>query len=145
MATTLFPTHHCFDDALEFLGARVARHPALARGRSLRLVHGICLGPRGEGVAASFGVDVVAPGQPFAHAWVEEATRPAVVWQSGLDAAGGVVFVAIPRSIFYGTMRVGLRTRYTVREAWHENQRTGTYGPWKAEYRALCRTPAPKG
>ena len=133
--TTIRPTHHCFDDALEYLSARLVAD--LAIEPSLRLVHGILLCP-GAGV----GLDA---DQPFAHAWVEEVTadRGVIVWQAGVLEDGQKVVFAVAREEFRAAMRVQASTAYTCREACAENARTGMYGPWRPEYQALCRRRAP--
>jgi hypothetical protein len=137
--TTLYPTHHCFDDALDFIGERVKVDPGLVL--TLQLVHAIVLTPREQLLPAPADVVLPPADEPFAHAWVEETINGVpVVWVSGLTAPrdGARVFVAIPWVTFYATMRVQQATVYTCREACEENRRSGTYGPWRPEYRALC-------
>jgi hypothetical protein len=121
---TIHPTHHCFDDALEYIVARVKREPALARDATLQLVHGI----------VHFPDDQPAAGKLFAHAWVEEHGQ---VWNAGiLDGVG--IWYAVERSEWYAAMRVVKTTKYSIRQAYLENLRTRTYGPWAPEYQALC-------
>lgn len=116
----LRPTHHCFDDALDYLG-----HVALTESKDVLmehvLVHAICLTPTEEAV-------------PFAHAWVE---RGGEVIQGGL-LDGEIVYVFLPKGPFYEQMRIQECTRYSVEEAHRENFRTNHFGPWKPEYAALC-------
>jgi hypothetical protein len=121
----ILPTHTCFDDALEYLALRVAQDPRLAHGSSLQLVHGIALIPVGQADA----------GEPFAHAWVEEA---GYCWTAGL-LNGARILVKRERAEFYRALRVQQTTAYSVRRAWQENKRSETFGPWRAEYLALCR------
>lgn len=116
----ILPTHHCFDDALDFIEERLRRN---ASALHLVLVHGIALGPSGP-----------HEGEPFAHAWVEEDD---VAWDCGM-LDGQRVYYSLERGEFYASLRIQDFTRYTLREAWQENQRSGHYGPWKAEYAALC-------
>jgi hypothetical protein len=116
----LYPTHHCFDDALDFIVAVLPNDPQLRH--TLRLVHGICLSPDGE---------------PYVHAWVEEGPR---CISRGIRA-GETIYYQAERADFYAELRVQERTRYTVQAALRQNRRHGTYGPWKARYLALC-TPA---
>ncbi len=123
---TIFPTHTCFDDALEYLAARVAEDRRLARSHRLLLVHGLCLIPIGQ----------PDEGQVFAHAWVEDANS---CWTMGL-LDGERVIVVRARDEFYANLRVQCATRYTVRQAWRENRRSGTYGPWLPIYQRQCRT-----
>lgn len=120
MSPVILPTHTCFDDALDYIERRVLAHPSIGFGTSLLLVHGICYRPD----------DV-----PFAHGWVEDA---GVVWDAGL-IEGRRVWFAVNREEYYAKMRITDVTRYTMREVWVENTRSGNYGPWKPEYLALCR------
>jgi hypothetical protein len=142
---TIYPTHHCFDDMLELLEERVKQRPALAFGRSLRLVHGIllCPAPRpSDGMNSGVGPDgTIPPDAPFAHAWIEDETQDGVpiVWQSGMLDGDLKIAFAVPRADFLAEMRVQASTAYTCREVLREHQRWGTSGPWRAEYRALCR------
>jgi len=132
--TTITPTHSCFDDMLALLDARVKERSALAFGRSLRLVHGILLCP------PNGSDESLAPDAPFAHAWIEDETQDGepIVWQSGILDDHKVAF-AIPRAEFLIAMRPQAQTAYTCREVWREHSRTGTSGPWRPEYLALCR------
>ena len=133
----LMPTGRCFDDALEFLQDRVKVNPRLATSDRLWLCHGICVG------TGSCADGSIAPGQRYAHAWVEERD-PAVgqiAWDAGL-LDGERIFVVLPRDIFHDRRQVAACTRYTPVEAWAENNRTETYGPWRLEYLALCKRKA---
>jgi hypothetical protein len=118
----VFPTHTCFDDALDYLAHRLKQNRRDAK--RLVLVHGILLAPEGA-----------KKDQPFAHAWVEESDR---VWQDGLLEDGRRVTWAMSVAEFREKMRPQKETRYTVREAVAENLRTNHFGPWVEEYRALC-------
>lgn len=130
--TVIRPTNTCFDDALDFIAERVKRDVELALHETrLILVHGICLAPEGPLI-----------GEPFAHAWVEERApgEPKQVWQGGI-LDGERVYYGIDADEFAQMLRPQKVTRYTVREAWLENERTEHFGPWVAEYEALCRKP----
>jgi hypothetical protein len=119
---TIRPTHHCFDDALDYIEMRVLGDPALARGETLIVVHAICLTPEGPNA-----------GEPFAHAWCEEG---AAVWDAGI-LDGCRIFFQVERAEWYRKMRPVRTTKYTIREACEENYRTNHYGPWDPVYRAL--------
>ena len=120
----ILPTNACFDDALELIAERVKETPTLAFGRALILVHGIARGLE----------DGPRPDEPYAHAWVEEGDQ---CWDAGL-LDGQRIYYAVSREEFYAARRIQTTTRYTVRQAALENLRTGHFGPWVAEYRALC-------
>lgn len=119
----ILPTHHCFDDALELVALRVKESPALAYGHALTLVHGIAHGH----------VDGPRPGEPYAHAWVEEGAR---CWDAGL-VDGQRIYYAVSRDDFYQARGVTDTTRYTPRQAALENLRSGHFGPWQPAYLAL--------
>ena len=125
--STLRPTRHCFDDALEFISERVKENPALAHTSALILVHAICRG----------ALDGPHPDEPYAHAWVEEDD---LCWDAALvgEHWEHQIYYAVARDEFYAARRVTTTTRYTVRQACLENLRSGTFGPWRPEYRALC-------
>jgi hypothetical protein len=60
-----------------------------------------------------------------------------VVIQAGvLDGVKG--YYGVARADHYRVLRVQLTTVYTIEEAWAKNRATNHYGPWEAEYRALC-------
>jgi hypothetical protein len=128
----IYPTGTCFDDALDYLVCRVLEDPRLIKGRRLLLVHGIGLIPADAAYRAT-------PNAPFAHAWVEEAD---VCWTTGL-LNGERVLVRHDRGDFYRRLRIQSTTVYTPRQAHRENVRTNSFGPWRAEYLALCRNAPP--
>lgn len=115
----LLSTHHCFDDALDYLNQRVLAEPHLARWSTLWLVHGIAQNKAGE---------------LYAHAWCEEGGR---CWDAAI-AEGQRVWYAVPRDEFYAARQIQETTRYTVRSACRHNLTSGHYGPWEEKYRALC-------
>lgn len=125
---TIEPTHSCFDDAIAYLEGCVRADPTLAHGDRLVLVHGIGRYPEGQPNA----------GERFAHAWVEEA---GLCWDAGLIDGQRVVWSATIAE-YYTNLRMETTTRYTCREVWHHNRRSGHFGPWEPVYQALC---APRG
>lgn len=117
--TIVMPTHTCFDDALEIIEALVRVDPRLARGADLVLVHAICVSPTGE---------------EYAHAWAEN---------NGVALFAGVIdgertWLAADAREYAADARMKESTRYTPRQAWEENKRSGTFGPWIDRYLALC-------
>jgi len=117
----IHPTFSCFDDAIEFLEAlAIAGMPAHKLGQ-YRLVHAVCVAPDGA---------------KYAHAWVEHRLRKSA-WLAGIVEGKRVVYsLRLPE--LYEIYQPEQMTRYTPREASRENYRTGTQGPWKPEYQALC-------
>lgn len=125
---TILPTHTCFDDALDWIVGRLQQDGASVFD-TLFLVHGIQVIPGGQ----------VDADHLFAHAWVEDG---AYCWDFGIieggDAHGRKCAYAVEPVEYYQTRQVQEATRYTVRQAFVQNRRSGTYGPWKPEYSALC-------
>lgn len=130
MEESLYPTHTCFDDALDYL-ALVGKERGRHGIRGHFVVHGICLVPDKESFVGSQN-----PGDPFAHAWVEHEGR---VIQGGIFR-GERVWFSITVEEFHEKWRVRESTRYSVREALRLNRLTNHYGPWLEKYEALTRT-----
>lgn len=128
MDLLLLPTHHCFDDALEFISERVLRDPSEMTAGRLVLVHGIAILPEGP-----------EAGQPFAHAWVEEAEAAGVVlWQAFL-MNGERVWLGAQLEEIYTQLQVGQTWRYSVPEAAVQNMLHVNFGPWAPELQGLLR------
>jgi hypothetical protein len=128
----IYPTRHCFDDAVEFCERRARQqHPSVTT--TLRLVHGIILVPEDHPVDAD-----LRPGEQTAHAWVEDGD---VVWDAGLLADGRRVEFSVAKAEYYAHYRVQATTAYTMGAVLIENRASGHCGPWRPEYRALCKKP----
>ena len=127
--STIRPTHSCFDDAIAIIERLVRADPSLVDDDRFLLVHGIA-------IASAENDGSIAPGTPFAHAWIEYGED---VWQRGILDDGREVEFALARADFYRMLQIQASTRYTMREVWIENSRTRTTGPWRPEYVALCR------
>lgn len=117
-ALVIYPTGQCFDNALDLLVDLLREDPA--RVETHCLVHGLCLAPDGH---------------LYAHAWVEDGET---VLSVGL-VHGQEIAYAAARAEYYADARVQEVTRYSVREAYELNRQYGTYGPWRADYQALCK------
>lgn len=117
MGNYVYPTHTCFDDALDLIEAMVLNDRREID--KLMLAHGICLMPDGK---------------PYAHAWVE---RDGECLFDGLIEGARYTFRA-DKAEYYAGMKVQEVTHYTVEEAWIENSQSNHFGPWKPEYAALC-------
>lgn len=122
------PTHKCYDDALDFLQAWVKENIERARrdcrDRSVMLAHGICR--------------CSEKGTPYAHAWVEIDGQ---CYNGALDESGTRVYVEFDREVFHRLFGVIEVNYYSIERAWKENHRTGHYGPWTEEHRALTGPP----
>lgn len=117
---TIYPTHECFDDAVEIIADLVKENPGTMVTAEHMIVHAI-----------------VAPyGKDMAHAWVE--SKDGFVRFIGI-LDGERVLVEYDRTMFYDQMKVKDQTRYTILEAYQAEQRTGQYGPWEEKYQALTR------
>lgn len=125
----LNPTHNCFDDAMDYIADSI-QHAALTSQPPplhLMLVHAIC----------RFPVHQANAGELFSHAWVEDGDT---CYAKGVAPGLGVVTYAVNRDEYYLELRPVDVTKYTLEEAYKENVRTHSYGPWKEQYLALCRT-----
>ena len=115
----IYPTHTCFDDALEnliFLMKRDGRD-AVLRGE-LQIVHAI-IAPEDEDIG---------------HAWVENSTS---IWFTGI-LKGERLMVEVDRDEYLQNVKWKLIRKYTLWDAYAEEKRTGHYGPWDPRIIALC-------
>jgi len=122
MKKTLYPTFRCFDDAMDFISELIAADKDIG---DLFIVHALCTTPAGA---------------TFAHAWVEDDRENHAI-HAVLAAPGDTerLWVAVePIADYHRAMRVQEFTRYTPEEAWRENRRTQSYGPWLERYIAFC-------
>lgn len=120
------PTNDAFTDALEFLASYVEGDLGPVRDLAITLVHGICLGPPNHLFRAN---------EPYAHAWVEAND---VCWQAGIFWDSIRLFYPTSREDFYEAWRPQETTHYTLKQAAEENENSGHFGPWLAQYRKLC-------
>jgi len=126
----IYPTHKCFDNAMEFCERRArAFHPSIET--TLRLVHGIILIPDQPD-----GLTDARAGERAVHAWVEDGD---LVWDAGLMEDGTPIEFAVQKAEYYAHYRVQETTVYTMWDVLEHNRASGHYGPWRPEYRALCR------
>lgn len=115
------PTHTCFDDALEFMEDLARNYPAALAFEGYKLIHAICLMPDGE---------------RYAHAWVEDNAGRAHFF----GMIGGEKKRIVKDAKWYRLeLRVQEFREYNVHQAWAENKKHGTYGPWVEKYKELCR------
>jgi hypothetical protein len=122
--TVIYPTHTCFDDAVEYIERRCRNQPEQARGYGLMLVHAICTNPD--------------TGERFAHAWVEEDARY-VVFAGIINGERG--FFRAYRNEYVRQLNPNPITRYNCRQLLVEYRKSGNCGPWKPEYKALVKQP----
>lgn len=126
----IYPTHTCFDDALDFL-VEVLRHnphERIALAQQLSLVHGLCRAPDGH---------------LYAHGWVQDAVEDTCIFTGILD--GTRQCFAVPRLEYYAEALVQEMTLYSVAQALRHNWRTNSYGPWEARYLAHVRASGHSG
>lgn len=112
---TIYPTHTCFDDSLDFLEMLATRGEPFEH---YTLVHAI----------------VKPEGKRFAHAWLEVDGN--VLFSGILE--GRKAFFFASKEEYYEQLKIVKAVKYTVKEALKENLRTGAYGPWSEEYRKYC-------
>lgn len=120
MRTLIAPTHHCFDDAADFIALlAVGVLGQRTRPGDYSIVHAIC------------EVRAVR----FAHAWVEQLdSQPPVIWQAGIVEDGRRVYYAL-HALPYAAITV---KRYTLLQAMQLANQSGDSGPWDPEIAALC-------
>lgn len=116
---SIYPTHHCFDDALEILAALNSGE----RQTHLRLVHSICRAPDGN---------------LYAHAHVNDIEKRESYFR-GIYLGCNFEFIASTEEYEAG-LHIVEAIRYTVSEAIAENRKSGNYGPWIERYQQLCGT-----
>lgn len=116
---TILPTGECFDDAVAIIAELVEENPGVLVTDEYVIVHA-----------------VVAPyGEDMAHAWVE--SKDTVQFIGIVD--GERVIVEADRIEFYENIKAKDWTKYTIREAYQEERRTGECGPWEEKYQQLCK------
>jgi len=116
-----YPTHHCFDDVVDFLNNLAVTGACREELLEYTVVHGVYLAPPN--------------GEPVAHAWLE---RAGLVVQAGIYK-GERIYYSVPREEFLAMFKIWDETRYTVIEALELDSRMGR-PPWVPEYRELCGT-----
>lgn len=116
---TIYPTHSCFDDAMEFMEF-VAKEYKNEDLSFLKLVHGTVKGD---------------DGLPHAHAWVEDSGTEVAIYAGVLKCEK--VYFYTPIEEFYSGWRVQETTKYTIKETVENNLRTIHFGPWEQKYKDL--------
>jgi hypothetical protein len=115
---TVYPTHSCFDDAMEFIDYLAVEFKD--ESMPIQLVHGLMKGD---------------DGQLHAHAWVEESNMGLAVF-AGIHR-GQKTYFYTPVKDFYACYRITETTKYSIEEALQNNLRTIHFGPWEPKYVAL--------
>lgn len=120
---TIYPTHTCFDDAVDYINHLCTTNPQDIRkiNADYRICHGICL---------------CEDNTPYAHCWLEY--RNSVI--DGGIYKGEKVAVRSPKHEFYKRTRPQKICRYTIKKSIElEKKIYGYCGPWDEEIRALCK------
>jgi hypothetical protein len=115
---TIYPTHNCFDDAVDWLNMLALGGASREELMAYVIVHGVIIAP---------------DGQRLAHAWLEHDGQ---VLEGGIHH-GERVWIEYPLADFRRLHAVEEETRYTIVDAERLDREFGP-GPWKPEYRALC-------
>lgn len=116
--TTLYPTHQCFNDAIELLDALMG---AGADPLQLRLVHAICEAPDGH---------------HYAHGWIEDVEDGTAMWKALLD--GIAINVCADAAEHRASMKILESISYEMTEVYRLNVESGHFGPWIEKYREAC-------
>lgn len=119
---TIYPTHTCFDDALEFLSALLKDKEISLNDSEWRLAHGLCR-----------ALDVV-----YSHAWVEHGDK--VIFSGIIDVKEGKgrAYMTADKKEYYDHFHPFDVTTYSAMEAAIMNVTHGTYGPWEQRYKDHC-------
>src|SRR5215831_16887173 len=115
----IFPTHKCFDDALDYLVIVARNNPAELH--TLTVVHGL-------GTATSGPYQ----GESYAHAWLEQDDR--CIEAGILDSKR--IWYMVDKREYYEARQITETTKYTVTEALRANRESGHFGPWVERYQA---------
>lgn len=122
MSTIIYATGTCFDDAIEYVEARVKLDPTLALRNDFVVAHAI--------------IDPNPDGGPLAHAWVEDG--PTVIFRGIFN--GEPIWCTVDKAEYLAAANVLDITRYTMRDVLgHAQAHNFETGPWKPEYRRFCR------
>jgi hypothetical protein len=128
---TIYPTHTCFDDAMDFLETTIkeGKHPREYIVNNLVTVHAICIMPDGT---------------KYAHAWIEEGDscifkgRGECLIDGKMEHLEGYMWA--DKKEFYAYYNVQETTHYSLEQVWKENKKHATTGPWIDKYKKLCST-----
>ncbi len=126
MGQLVYPTHVCFDDALDLLVAILKAHQDSTKevqadlAGNLYLCHGI-----------TNTLD-----RPSAHAWVEDQKMDTVLFVGIID--GKRTNLKGDRQEYYDQLKVSFVKRYSYQQAYWLNRLTNHYGPWLPQLRELC-------
>lgn len=120
--STVYPTHTCFDDAIDIMVEFAQSHPAAITMERITLVHAICQ---------------MDDGQDFSHAWVESKHLGRAYFK-GLQNGRKELFECDAKS-YRKDLKAREITEYDYSAMVKENYRHATYGPWEKKYIDLCR------
>lgn len=119
---TIYPTHACFDDAVEYVNALAERGASREEIETYTLVHAIVIAPDGERIA---------------HAWLEHEEE---FIQAGIYNSEKV-WMRMDQEEFSRAYNVELQLRYSISEAVNLMIEQGP-GPWDPRIRVLSDAPA---
>lgn len=117
----IYPTGTCFEDATQFLFARVMEDRKRLLTDEYILVHAI-VWPSNEK-------------KKFSHAWVEHEGH-VITW--GI-VNGGKIEMIIDKKEYYEKMNVLEFDRYTLEQGYEAEKKVGHPPPWKRKYAKLCK------
>lgn len=115
----IYPTHSCFDDALELVAQLVLLYPE--KEADLFIVHALCKAQGGE---------------IYAHAWMEDDRKNMAVF-TGIQDAERRHFAGVLLE-YRAYLNVQEHQRYRWKEAYALNVLTGHQGPWETKFRVAC-------
>lgn len=131
----IYPTHTCFDDALDFIDALIsgADTNILFPSNQNKFVFHLC------DVWLVHGL-ILWSGKRFSHAWVKSAD---LIIQAGFfDMKASSIrfksYFALPKESFIEEFNPEDMTEYSIPDAIRMNYRYGHYGPWEEKYLSHC-------
>lgn len=121
---SLYPTHTCFDDAIEIIEFFCKSNPALIKMESISLIHAVIHPPK---------YDI------HAHAWIEWHFRNAIFQKNVYQ--GEKIITEFHRDTYWQNSRVLIYRKYSMKDVARLNKESGTYGPWDEVFKKYCNRP----
>lgn len=123
----LYPTHHCFDDAIEFIAEFVAYYPDSVD--SLRVVHAICRSDDNTGNTANGNV-------LYIHAYVKSLEDNLCFFDVKIDDKQ--LHCMVETAQYETALHIQTSIQYTIRQVLRECRKSDTAGPWRQDFIDFC-------
>lgn len=122
----VYPTHSCFDDAIEY----IIHIGETDQGylKNLSITHALLKVNNKQFVGQHKG--------KFAHAWVNDKKKKTIL-HSGIKG-GERVIISWDNEVYFEHHEIIEFTEYTVEEIIEMNAKFLSYGPWEERYLKYC-------